>query len=224
MKTSVITLFSAFLLTLAVAGFSLSTRAQEAYETYGTPHPTIVDKNEVEVIEFFNFSCPACFRFQGPFNEWKRRLKPENIRLIRKPVVFERANGLYAKLYFALEAVGMQEEMFQKTFNAIHKDRRLLNSESRIIDWLEEAGIDREKMKGVFNSFSVNAKVKRAQRENEQYGITSTPQMVIAGKYRLSPSDYSSYRGLINDMTSLIKMEGGIFAQNDPEESETGNS
>lgn len=176
------------------------------------PVPTVAADGEVELVEFFNFSCPACFRFQAPFNDWKRRMKPENVLLVRKPVVFERAGGLYARLYFSLEAVGKEEELFQPVFQAIHKKRRLLNSEGRILDWLEEQGLERGRMEGVFNSFGVKSKVRRAEREARSYGVDSTPQMVVAGKHRLSPTNYSSYFELIRDMSGLLETEGAVFA------------
>ncbi len=188
------------------------------------PVPTAAADGEVELIEFFNFSCPACFRFQAPFNDWKRRMKPENVLLVRKPVVFERAGGLYARLYFSLEAVGKAEDLFQPVFQAIHKKRRLLNSEGRILDWLEEQGLERERMEGVFNSFGVKSKVRRAEREAHAYGVDSTPQMVVAGKHRLYPGNYGSYLELIRDMSGLLETEGAVFAalqEDGAEEAET---
>lgn len=182
------------------------------------PVPTIAKEGEVELVEFFNFSCPACFRFQAPFNEWKRRMKPENVLLVRKPVVFERAGGLYARLYFSLEAVGKEEELFQAVFQAIHKKRRLLNSEGRILDWFEEQGLDRDQMEGVFNSFGVKSKVRRAQREADSYGADSTPQMVVAGKHRLTPTNYGDYLQLIRDMEDLLVAEGAVFPSRQEEE------
>ena len=195
---------------LAAAG--ASAQGQSKHFEIDPPMPTTVEEGEVELIEFFNFSCPACFRFQAPFNRWKLGMKPENVVLVRKPVVFERAGGLYARIYFVLESVGMQEEMFQRTFDAIHKDKRLLNSEGRILDWLEEEGLDRDQMEKVLSSFSVESKITRAVREAAFYGVDSTPQMVVAGKYRLSPREFDTYLGLLEEMTRLVESEGGHFA------------
>jgi len=202
---------AALVLLLAPSG---PARAQD-YVEINPPQPTAAGEGEVEIIEFFNFSCPACFRFQGPFNSWKRGLKPENMVLLRKPVVFERAGGLYAKLFFALEAVGKEEELFSRTFTVIHKEKRLLNSEGRILDWLEEEGLDRERMEKVFDSFAVQSKVARAVRESDSYGATSTPQMVVAGKYRLDPGVYGTYDALLDAMSELYEREGGRFAANE---------
>jgi len=52
-------------------------------------------------------------------------------------------------------------------------------------------------------------------RESDSYGATSTPQMVVAGKYRLDPGVYGTYDALLDAMSELYEREGGRFAANE---------
>ena len=74
------------------------------YEPINPPLPVYAAAGKIEVIEFFNFSCPHCFRLLGPFAQWKHARDTADIEFRRQPVIFRRANGLYAKLFYALEA------------------------------------------------------------------------------------------------------------------------
>ena len=83
----------------------------------------------------------------------------------------------------------MAKEYYGKMFAAIHRNRKLLNSKGRFINWLEEeAGADSDTAEKVYDSFTVSTKTARAADAAAVYGIDSTPQFVVAGKYILNLS------------------------------------
>lgn len=198
----------------AFAAIPGSGRAQESFAPVAgrdyiliePPQPTRVGAGKIEVLEFFNFSCPHCFRFQGPFTRWRDRAAAE-VEIARRPVVFSRTRGLYARLYYALESIGRAEEMSEKIYEAIHRERRLLNSEGRIVDFLSENGI--ENAEAVFRSFTVDSKVKRSEPSEltAKYGVDSTPQVVVAGKYRLNLELSRNYDRLFETIDALVEKE-----------------
>ncbi|MEO1956797.1 MAG: DsbA family protein, partial [Methylophilaceae bacterium] len=52
------------------------------------------------------------------------------------------------------------------------------------IDWIvNTSGLDRKKVEDTFNSFAVNAKLKRAAQVFRSSGATGVPSFVIDGKY-----------------------------------------
>ena len=55
----------------ASAQESFSPVAGRDYILIDPPQPTRVGAGKIEVLEFFNYSCPHCFRFQGPFARWR---------------------------------------------------------------------------------------------------------------------------------------------------------
>ncbi len=177
------------------------------YEPINPPLPVYAAAGKIEVIEFFNFSCPHCFSLLGPFAQWKHARDTADIEFRRQPVIFRRANGLYAKLFYALEAAGLGEEYYRRVFEAIHQEGKLLNSESQILDWFAEQGLEREKMTAIFNSFALRTKVEQAIRGQESYGVNSTPQIIVGGKYRLTPSLSRGYDRMMDTLTELVEME-----------------
>ena len=151
-------------------------RAGVNYITVEPPQPTRVPAGKIEVIEFLNFSCPHCFRMQGPFAKWRSENKENlaDVVVIRHPVVFQRYNGHYARLLYTMEALGLGEEFLGKVFNAIHRQRKLINSRDRALDWLEEEKVDRAKAEAAYDSFTMNVKVRRAEGALESYGVNGT--------------------------------------------------
>ena len=184
-------------------------RAGVNYIALEPPQPTRVAAGKIEVIEFLNFSCPHCFRMQGPFAKWRADNKEglHDVVVVRHPVVFQRYNGHFARLFYTMEALDLGEEFLGKVFNAIHRQRKLLNSRGRALDWLEEEGVDRAKAEAAYDSFGVNVKVRRAEGALESYGVSGTPQFVVAGKYRLEPGVSGSQQRMLALMGELIKIE-----------------
>lgn len=184
-------------------------RAGVNYIALEPPQPTRVAAGKIEVIEFLNFSCPHCFRMQGPFAKWRADNKGEldDVVIIRHPVIFQRYNGHFARLFYTMEALNLGEAFLGKVFNAIHRQRKLLNSRGRALDWFEEEGVDRAKAEAAYDSFGVNVKVRRAEGALESYGVSGTPQFVVAGKYRLEPGVSGSQQRMLALMGELIKIE-----------------
>ena len=184
-------------------------RAGVNYVAVDPPQPTRVPAGKIEVIEFLNFSCPHCFRMQGPFAKWRAENKDEltDVVVIRHPVVFQRYNGHFARVLYTMEALDLGEEFIGKIFNAIHRQRKLLNSRDRFLDWLEDESADRDKAEKAYDSFGVNVKVRRAEGALESYGVSGTPQFVVGGKYRLEPGISGSQTRMLALMGELIKIE-----------------
>ena len=170
--------------------------------------PMRVAAGKLEIREFFNFSCPHCFRLQGPFSRWRNESDLSDIVIIHQPVVFERYHGHYARAYYTMEALGLAKEYYGKMFAAIHRNRKLLNSKGRFINWLEEeAGADSDTAEKVYDSFTVSTKTARAADAAAVYGIDSTPQFVVAGKYILNLSISGSYVRLFATLSALLEKE-----------------
>lgn len=138
---------------------------------------------------------------------WMQSEDFSDIALVRQPVVFRSAGGHYARAFHTLEAMGEGETFYGKVFDAIHRERKLLNSKGRFVDWLAENGLDGDRAEKIYDSFSVNAKIARADRISQDYGINSTPQVAVAGKYLLTPSLSGSLQGMLRTASALIAIE-----------------
>ena len=184
-------------------------KANVDYIVLDPPQPVRVEKGKVEVREFFNFSCPHCFRLQSPLRRWLNGQEGDDIALRHNPVVFQRFEGHFARVYHTLEALQIADEFSPKIYQTIHRDRQItaVNNESRFLDWLEENGIDRAKAKAVYHSFSVTSKVNTSGVVASNYGVDGTPQMSVAGKYLVNPSISRSYERMVETVAWLVERE-----------------
>lgn len=145
------------------------------------------DPKGVEVIEFFSYACPHCAEFEAPLQDWlKRKPKDVNYRLV--PVVFRESWKPLAKLYYALETMGVVDKYHGKIFDAIHKQGRELFDDQSILQWAGEQGLDAAKFGQIYNSFGIDAKVQRGMAMGKAYGVQFTPSLAINGKYYTGPS------------------------------------
>jgi thiol:disulfide interchange protein DsbA len=73
--------------------------------------------------------------------------------------------------------------MHRKVFNAIHVDKKVLNRDEPIINWVAAQGVDKAKFTEAYNSFGVSTKVRKATQLQDAYKLAGVPAMGIAGKY-----------------------------------------
>ena len=142
---------------------------------------------KIEVTEFFWYSCPHCSAFEPALEDWIKK-QGDNINFRRVPVAFRESFQPQQRLYFALEAMGKVDDMQKKVFNAIHAERKSLDTEAQIADFVATQGIDRKKFVEAYNSFGVQSKLRRAAQLQEAYKVDGVPLVAIDGRYMTSPS------------------------------------
>jgi thiol:disulfide interchange protein DsbA len=143
--------------------------------------------NKIEVTEFFAYYCPHCNRFEPQLAAWVRKQGDK--------IVFKRvhvANGASVapqqRLFYTLEALGLLDQYHEKVFAALHVERLRLGTDQAAIDWAVSAGIDRAKFVEAWNSFGVQAKLRRASAMMSAYRINEWPMVAVDGRYMTSPS------------------------------------
>ncbi|MGI9337006.1 MAG: thiol:disulfide interchange protein DsbA/DsbL [Gammaproteobacteria bacterium] len=177
------------------------------YVVIDPPLPVRVAPGKVEIIEFFNFSCPHCFRLQRPFHKWQSERDMSDITIVRVPIVFQQTGGHYARAYYTLESLNAADELYTKMFGAIHRERKLLNSKGRFVDWLEEQGYDAAAAEAAYDSFSVSLKASRTTETAAAYGVDSTPQLAVGGKYVINAVLAGSRERMLDILSALVALE-----------------
>lgn len=156
------------------------------YTTLSTPQPVQATGKKVEVIEFFAYHCPACNAFEPALNQWKKK-QGDNVVFRRIHLPFQGATDPEAHLFLTLEAMGKLEEYHPRVFRAVHLERQRLMKDDAIIEWAVKSGLDRAKFMEAWNSFGVMTKLRRLEAVSQAYKVSSTPTIVIDGKYVVSP-------------------------------------
>jgi thiol:disulfide interchange protein DsbA len=174
-----------------------TSRAEDAPEA-GTdylvlPNPQPVETGDkIEVLEFFQYSCPHCFAFTPDLNAWRKKLAPD-VAYLRVPVAFDPSRQPHSQIYYALEALNRLEDMHDKVFNAFHVAHRHLLDANEIADFMVENGINRQQWQATYSSFSVVSKANRAVQIWTSYKIDGTPTLGVDGRFLTAPSMVRSH-------------------------------
>ncbi|NUZ08395.1 thiol:disulfide interchange protein DsbA/DsbL [Piscinibacter koreensis] len=182
----------AIALSAPVTGFVLPSSAQDRpvegrhYAVLQSRQPTR-DTRQVEVLEFFAYSCGHCNAFEPALDGWQRKL-PRDVLFRRIPVAFRNDGVIHQKLYFAIEGMGLVEELHPKVFAAIHTQRIRLDTPEQIGAFAAVAGVDRARFLQALDSFAVLTKVKQATALVSGYGVSGTPSIGVNGRWLTSGS------------------------------------
>jgi len=169
------------------------------YQRIIPPQPTEA-KGKIEVVELFWYGCPHCYRFQPYVERWLKD-KPTDVEYRRMPAILGENWALLAKAYYTAEALGITERIHQPLFDAIHAQKRRMDSEEQIMEFFAEQGVSNDDFRKTFNSFWVDTKVRSAREMTHSYQAQATPSMVINGKYILNPDNTG---GNFNTMMKIV--------------------
>jgi protein dithiol oxidoreductase (disulfide-forming) len=171
---------------LAAVAFAAPAAAQltegKEYARLKTPQPVETGK-KIEVIEFFSYGCPHCADLEPYLDAWLAKL-PADVQFRRIPVMFQPRWEPLAKVYYTLDAMGVEAKLSPEVFKAIHVNNLPLWEDKVFFDWAASKGLDRAKVADTYNSFGVNSKFRQAKKAvQETYGIESVPTVVVDGKF-----------------------------------------
>jgi len=169
------------------------------------PQPTETG-DKIEVLEFFWYGCPHCYTFEPYIKAWKKT-KPENVEFVRVPAIFRPDWEVQARTYYALSNMGVIEDLHEKIFAAIHKDKQRLSKKQSLTDFVVKNGVDRKKFEEQYNSFSVDTMVRKAKKKQTAYKLQGVPSVAVNGKYLTSGSMSGSYANQIKILDFLIAKE-----------------
>jgi len=182
------------LVLLVLMPFMLSSYGQIERYVAGTHYMEIAnpvntgDSSKVEVIEAFWYGCSHCFRFEPLITNWEEN-KPDDVDFVRFPALWNNLMKIHAQVYYAAEALDAVDALHEHIFNAINVERNMLQNEGQISELFTEHGVSQEDFDRTFNSFSVRTKVNQAEARMQDYGIRSTPNMIVNGKYLITTSE-----------------------------------
>jgi len=181
-------------------------KAGEDYSLVTPPLPG--DSNgKVQVVELFWYGCPHCFKFESMVHEWDQE-KPDYIEFVRIPAIFNNPRWeIHAKAFYTAEVLGVMDKFHTPFFNAIHIDRKRLDNKDAIRDFFATIGVDNKTFDDTFDSFAVQAKVRRAADLTKKYAITGVPTMAVNGKFMVDGQMAKSYENMLRIVSALAAKE-----------------
>ena len=147
------------------------------------------DKGDVvQVYEFFSYACGHCYEFQPLIESWAES-PPEGVQFNQMPAVFNERMIPLAKLFFTLEEMELLNAVHHQVYDAIHEKRLNLLTEKKILNWAKKNdSIKFNEFEKLYQSFSVDSKVKKAMQLTRSYRVPGTPYVTVKGKYITGPS------------------------------------
>ena len=198
-------LFAALLLALACSGVAqaqarplIEDQDYRVLKSQQTPE----EPGKIEVIEFFSYKCPHCASFDPLLNAWIKKL-PADVVVRRVPVgvAFRPEFAPVQRLYYALEALGLEETLHSKVFDAIHKEHVELLSTEDMTAFMAKQGVSKEKFLAAYNAFGVQARIRRADAMLPAYLIRNVPTLAVDGRYIVIAN---SLEGMISTADALV--------------------
>lgn len=159
------------------------------YDVVQNGQPFAPLDGKIEVVEAFNYVCPACAAFQPLVSAWKKKL-PSDVRFTYVPVAFGPRWDPYVRAYYAAESMGVADKAHEAVFKAIHVDKVLQgelgeDSPQDIAKVYAQFGVDPKLFASTMQSFAVEGRYNRAKQFIMREQVASTPTLIIDGKYRV---------------------------------------
>lgn len=201
-------ILSAALFSLSLFGLSVQADSIEAgrqYTELSSPVP-VSQPGKIEVVELFWYGCPHCYQFEPTLNPWVEKL-PGDVNFVRVPAMFGGIWDVHGQLFITLESMGVERQVHDAVFEAIHKEKRKLATPEEMAEFLAAHGVDKGKFLSTFNSFAVKGQMAKAKKLAMSYQITGVPVLIVNGKYRFDISSSGGENQALEVANFLIQKE-----------------
>ena len=164
------------------------------------------DPTRIEVVEFFSYGCPHCHDLNPLIQKWAGNL-PRDVLFTRVPVSFNPFYKLMARFFYALDATGDLSRLDAAVFTAIHDKGLKLVSEKSITEWVVSQGVDARRFSEAWNSFSINARMTRADQMTQSHRIQGVPAIAVDGRYLVGGKSLQELLDLADQVIALRRDE-----------------
>lgn len=187
----VVVLFSGLLLASACTAKSAApavpapyTEGSE-YVTLPAPHQRYSAEGKVEIAEVFSYGCVHCAQF-APLAEKLRQSLPKGVVFKLVPAPFSAEWLPFARAYYAADKLGVVERTHMALFDAKFVAHYPINTMDELADFYARQGVNRAAFMAAATSPAATAKLKSDLTLIQQWGVDSTPTLVVNGKYRVT--------------------------------------
>lgn len=169
------------------------------------PQQPVTPGPRIEVLYFFFYACPFCYELLPRMEAWQKR-KPADVIFRRIPVVVKETWIPLAKLYYTLDALGVEDQLHTAVFDAYHKQDLHMSQEAVVTEWAVKQGVDRDRFLATYRSEDTIRKVARARELTLAYDVPGTPAIVVDGRYLTSGGMVERLPDLIAVLDGLVRL------------------
>lgn len=170
------------------------------YKLSNVAQPT--GSGQIEVLDFFSYACIHCYHLHQSMTPWRAAMAAD-VRLTHVPVIFNDSWEPMARMYYALQSLGMADALQDEIYKEVHV-RHLdlpdqLSTKPSRLDFIQLLAVDPNKFTDAYSSPDVERKLADGTRLEQLYQIRGTPTLIVDGKYIIS--------GLTPDRTVQVLSE-----------------
>lgn len=175
-------------LLIAVVGIFYGTGIDVGGEAAEDSHYRVLEgvpgsrSRTVDVVEFFSYGCEHCRSFDPLLEAWKDTL-PEGASFRRAHVGFAGGAEVLARAHVVLGRAGALDANHERLFRAIHDRNRQFTDRSRLADFVDGYGVERDAFLAAIDEPSVRREVAEIDRAFREAGLLAVPAIVVADKY-----------------------------------------
>ena len=181
---------------------------------YTVIKPPIISKaapGKIEVMEFFWYGCPHCYRLQEHWVPWLRMHAAE-IEYKPQVAILGKSWEVMGKAHHAMLLIGgFDEKLHADFFTAIHVNKNKIQTldgdePKALFDWVARSkGADyAKKFKTEYTGLTMGGWLARDRELQKAYKIEGTPTIVVAGKYSVNPSQAGNEAAMVPIVTYLL--------------------
>lgn len=140
---------------------------------------------KIEVAEIFSYTCPHCAQFEPVLLDWRKK-QTADVKFTPIAGPFGGNPIPFQKAFYAAQTLSLVEKTHEAMFRAVHIDQTLnyqTVTDEQIGAFYAKYGVKAADFIGTMNSFAINAKGKRAEQFMQRSGVSSSPSLVVNGKF-----------------------------------------
>lgn len=185
--------------------------------------PTDVPAGQVEVLEFFWYSCPHCNALEPMVEAWEKTMPPY-ITFTRVHVLWSEGHRAQARLFYTLQAMSRLNQLGTKKFEQVHAEvfkEIHVNGDSLIgpdpsnaaaaervqLAFIKKLGLSEADFEKAYHSFDVENALQKADLLVQRYRVSGVPTFVVNGKYLEDVASAQGPERLLSLVTDLAAQE-----------------
>lgn len=172
-----------------------------------TTHNTS-DKDKIEIIVFFGYQCPHCFRFyMSEFSKWNGT-SAKDIKIRYIPVIMSNEIVPANRSFYAAENLGINPLFHKYLFAEFNLNHRYPRSESDLYQiFMSCCGTSYDNFIREYKSENTTNSMKSDFDTFKEYSVKAVPLVIVNGKYSVEPNGTNSHREMMNVISSLVDIE-----------------
>ncbi|MEM6406151.1 MAG: thiol:disulfide interchange protein DsbA/DsbL [Pseudomonadota bacterium] len=161
---------------------------------------------KVTLTLYFWYGCPHCFEFRHYLQPWLEDWS-DRVNFSRVPIALRPDWVDHARAFYAAQALGVLPRFHPALYDALHVQKRELNSVAALSEFAGSLGIDAAAFRTAMLAPETTAALRRDNAAVKRLGIYTTPTLIVDDRQRISASAKGGYDALLASAEDLIEQK-----------------